>query len=212
MTLPTPPLLLVTDRGQARGELVSIVTRALAAGCRWVSLREKDLPEAEQAALLGDLVARAKPFGAIVGLHGHPEIARSAHARAVHLTAGGDPAAARAMLGRAALIGLSVHTADEAHRVDRDLVDYLIAGPVFETESKPGYGPAIGTAGLALIVQAAALPVLAIGGIEAGNAAPCLRAGAAGIAVMGGIMRAADPGKEMRLLLEALAPSHPRPR
>jgi thiamine-phosphate pyrophosphorylase len=218
LRVPSPLLLLITDRRQARGDLVSVVTAALASGCRWVSLREKDLPEAEQAALLGDLVARARPFDAIVGLHGSAEIARSANAHALHLPAGGDAEAARALLGRKALIGLSVHGADEASHADARVVDYLVAGPVFETQSKPGYGPAIGATGLAAIVQAAPLPVLAIGGVAADNVAACLRAGAAGIAVMGSVMRAADPGKEMKLLLAALASAalvpkpHPRPR
>jgi thiamine-phosphate pyrophosphorylase len=219
LPLPTPPLLLITDRRQARGDVVSVVTAALAAGCRWVSLREKDLPEAEQAALLGDLVARARPFGATIGLHGDVEIARSGNAHALHLPAGGDAGAARELLGREALIGLSVHAADEARRAAAGIVDYLIAGPVFETQSKPGYGPAIGTAGLAAIVQAAPVPVLAVGGVTADNVAACLRAGAAGVAAMGSVMRAADPGKEVKLLLAAMADAaalapkpHPRPR
>ena len=48
MRLPHPPLLLVTDRRQARKPLVEVVAAALAAGCRWVSVREKDLPEDDQ--------------------------------------------------------------------------------------------------------------------------------------------------------------------
>src|SRR5581483_5282387 len=203
MPLPDPPLLLVTDRRQARGHLVSIVTAALAAGCRWVSLREKDLPEAEQAALLGDLVARARPFGATVGLHGNAEIARSAQAQAVHLPAGGDAGAARQLLGSAALVGMSVHRADEARSADDGLVDYLIAGPAFDTQSKPGYGPAIGADGLTAIVRSSPVPVLAIGGVAADNVAACLRTGVAGVAVMCAVMGAADPGKEVKLLLEA---------
>lgn len=208
MTLPIPPLLLVTDRRQARGNIIDIVAAAFAAGCRWASLREKDLPEAEQATLLREVLQRARPFGARVTVHGDPAVSREADADGVHLPASGDAAAARRLLGKDALVGLSVHSAEEARNVDAALVDYVIAGPVFLTESKPGYGPALGAEGLAAIVQASSVPVIAIGGITPKTVTDCVRSGAAGIAVMGGVMRAADPGKEVRELLDA----YPRPR
>ena len=84
------------------------------------------------------------------------------------------------------------------------MVDYAIAGPAFETESKPGYGPEIGRKGLAEIAAAARIPVLAIGGINAMRAAEVLAAGPAGIAVMGGVMRAVDPREEMKALLATI--------
>jgi thiamine-phosphate pyrophosphorylase len=206
--LPTPPLLLITDRRQVRGSIIGIAAAAFAAGCRWVSLREKDLPATEQTALLHELLHRAKPYGARVTLHGDPALARDAKAQGVHLAAGSNAEAARQLLGKDALIGLSIHSADEARAVDPASVDYVIAGPVFATESKPGYGPALGTEGLAAIIKSSPVPVIAIGGITAQTAPDCLAAGAAGIAIMGGVMRAADPGKEIENLLAA----YPRPR
>lgn len=208
MNPPVPPLLLVTDRLQARANILDIASAAFAAGCRWVSLREKDLPETEQGELLRALLSRAKPFQAKVTLHGDPKIARDAGADGVHLAAGGDAAAARRLLGSDALIGISMHSAEEARNVDAAVVDYVIAGPIFETASKPGYGPALGPEGLALIVKACAVPVIAIGGITPETIPDCLMAGASGVAVMGGVMRAADPGKEIGNLLAA----YPRPR
>ncbi len=212
MTLPVPPLLLITGRKQARGNIVDILAAAFAAGCRWASLREKDLPEAEQAALLRELVARAKPFGARVTLHGDPDVSHEAGADGVHLAAGGDAGAARRILGKTALVGLSVHGAEEARNVDAALVDYVIAGPVFLTESKPGYGPALDAEGLAKIVKASPVPVIAIGGITPETVPLCRTAGAAGIAVMGGVMRVDDPEKEIGRFVAALAMSQPRPR
>jgi thiamine-phosphate pyrophosphorylase len=105
-----------------------------------------------------------------------------------------------------------VHTATEAGAIDPRVVDYAIAGPAFETASKPGYGPEIGHKGLAEIAAAAPVPVLAIGGLNATRAAEVLAAGPVGIAVMGSIMRATDPGQEMRALLAIVAGAHPRPR
>jgi thiamine-phosphate pyrophosphorylase len=210
--LPDPPLLVITDRRQARAYIPDIAIKALAAGCRWVSLREKDLPEADQALLLRDLLDRAQKFDTKVTLHGDPALARLARAHGVHLSAGSDVAQARRVLGKDALIGLSIHRAEEARVLDAELVDYVIAGPVFETESKPGYGPTLGPEGLALIVEACPVPVIAIGGINLENIADCRAAGAAGVAVMGGVMRAEDPADAVMQLIGALSAPQPRPR
>jgi thiamine-phosphate pyrophosphorylase len=207
MRLPEPPLLLVTDRRQARRPLVAVVGAALEAGCRWVSLREKDLPQDEQILLARSLLPRARIYGARLILHGEAAVAKLAGVDGVHLPAGVDMAevrAARAMLGGEKLIGLSIHTVTEAERIDPAAVDYALAGPAFETPSKPGYGPEIGRRGVAEIVRAAPVPVLVIGGINAARVAELIAAGAAGVAVMGGVMRAADPAQEMGGLLATL--------
>jgi thiamine-phosphate pyrophosphorylase len=109
------------------------------------------------------------------------------------------------------LVGLSVHAGDEVAALDAAPLDYLVAGPAFATESKPGYGPFLGPAGVQALARATRHPVVAIGGIDAGNAPDLLNAGAAGVAVMGGVMRAADPGDAVRALLAAWN-DHPRPR
>ncbi|MFG1430794.1 thiamine phosphate synthase [Xanthobacter sp. V2C-8] len=202
--LPAPPLLLITDRRQARGDLAGVVAAACAGGCRWISLREKDLPEAEQLALFARLRAAAAPFAARLTLHGTPELARTAGADGVHLPDGGDVAAARALLGPRALIGLSVHTLADAGGSNAARADYITASPVFQTVSKPGYGPALGGAGLAAFAATAAVPVVALGGIEAHTARSCLDAGARGVAVMGAVMRADDPAESIRRLIAAL--------
>jgi thiamine-phosphate pyrophosphorylase len=203
--LPEPPLLLVTDRHQARRPLVEVVAAAMKAGCRWASVREKDLAEDDQIMLARTLAPIAWRHGARLSLHGEPELAKAANADGVHLPAASDPAAARKLLGAGKLIGVSIHTVTEAEAIDPAIVDYGIAGPAFETASKPGYGPEIGRKGLAEIARTARVPILAIGGLNATRAAEVLAAGPIGIAVMGGIMRAADPGQEMRALLTTLA-------
>jgi thiamine-phosphate pyrophosphorylase len=212
MELPAPPLLLITDRSQARGNILDIAAAAFSAGCRWASLREKNLPKTEQAALLRELLTRAKPFGARVIVHSDSLVSRETSSHGVHLPAGGDAASARRILGKEALIGLSVHSAEEARNVDAALIDYVIAGPVFATASKPDYGPTLGPDGLALIVQASTVPVIAIGGITPENLPDCIAAGAAGIAVMGSVMRADDPQSLMQQFLAALSAPQPRPR
>ncbi len=184
--------------------LAAIVAAALGAGCRWVSLREKDLPEDEQIILARQLLPRMRAAGARLLIHGEARLAALAGTDGVHLPSGSEPAAARALLGPQKLIGVSVHTVPEAEAIDPAHVDYALAGPAFETASKPGYGPEIGRKGLAEIVRAARVPVLAIGGINAARVAELIAAGAAGIAAMGGVMRSADPAREVNELVATL--------
>jgi thiamine-phosphate pyrophosphorylase len=103
------------------------------------------------------------------------------------------------------LIGASAHSADEAAALLGAGADYVTASPVFLTASKPGYGPALGVEGLARIVARAPGPVIALGGISPQNAASCLVTGARGIAVMGEIMRAADPQAIVESTLRAMS-------
>jgi thiamine-phosphate pyrophosphorylase len=200
--LPEPPLLVITDRRQAALPLVDVVAAALTAGCRWISLREKDLPESEQLAWAEKLLPLAHRFGARLTLHG--DIAAATNLDGVHLPEGGDARAAREHLGTEKLIGLSVHAPRQAAAADRAALDYLVAGPVYESASKPGYGPALGPKGLADFARATPLPVIAIGGIDAANIAEVMQAGATGVAVMGGVMRASDPARAVRELIAAL--------
>lgn len=204
MRLPDPPLLLVTDRSQARRPIPAIVAAALSGGCRWISLREKDLPEDEQTMLVRRLLPTVRAAGARLLVHGAASLAQLAGADGVHLPSGADPAAARELLGMAKLIGVSIHTVNEAEAIDPRFVDYALAGPAFETPSKPGYGPEIGRKGLAEIACAARVPMLAIGGINAARIGELVAAGVAGVAVMGGVMRAANPQQETRGLIAAL--------
>lgn len=200
--LPGPPLLLITDRSQTRGDLVDAVVAACAGGIRWVSLREKDLPEAEQVTLFQRLRAVIAPFGVRLTLHGSADLAAAAGADGVHLPGGGNPAEARARLGADALVGVSVHSLAEARALAPG-ADYVTSSPVFATASKPGYGPALGLEGLREMALASPVPVIALAGIDTGNAGACRGAGAAGIAVMGGIMRADDPARAARDLITA---------
>ncbi len=201
MRLPAP-LLLITDRRAAARPLEDVVAAALRGGCRWLSLREKDLAAAERIALLGRIVALARPFGATVTVHG--DLAAAEGADGVHLPAGGSPAAARARLGERALIGLSVHGALEAARVD-PAADYVTLSPLFASLSKPGYGPALGVHGLARAVATARVPIVALGGVTVDNLGACLAAGAAGVEVVGAVMAAADPEAATVALVRAAA-------
>jgi thiamine-phosphate pyrophosphorylase len=202
--LPAPPLLVITDRRQARRPLDELAEAIFAGGCRWFSLREKDLPAAERRALLSSLVALGRRRGATVTVHEDIDAVMMAGADGVHLPSAGSPAAARARLPLG-LIGASAHSAEEASALLGCGADYVTISPVFITASKPGYGPAIGLDGLAEIVARVPGPVIALGGINAANAPLCLSAGASGVAVMGEVMRATDPQTVVEAILAAMS-------
>jgi thiamine-phosphate pyrophosphorylase len=203
MRLPQPPLLVISDRGQARRPLLEIAEAAFAGGCRWFSLREKDLPAEERRALLSKLVALGGRHGATVTAHDDIAAVLATGAAGVHLPGGGDPAAARKRLPRG-LIGVSTHSAAEAAAMLHAGADYVTLSPIFLTDSKPGYGPALGLDALAAAAAAAPGPIIALAGITPDNAVACLAAGAHGVAVMGEVMRAGDPEETIRRLIAAL--------
>jgi len=210
-------LLLVTDRHQAAAPLDEIVGEAVAAGVRWVWLRDRDLPAPERRALALRLLAVVRAGDARLTFGADIELAAEIAADGVQLPAesifgacpyrrtgdhpGSGPgqafagtraaaiAPARARLGPHALIGVSAHDAADVAAAAASGADYATLSPIFPTASKPGYGPALGVAALGGAARHA-LPVLALGGITPVHADECLRAGAAGIAVMGEVMRA----------------------
>ena len=165
--------------------------QAVAAGATVVQLRVK--------APTGEVVERGRGFRSLPAtfvVNDDVDAALALGADGVHLGRG-DTGAERA---RAAglLLGRSVTALDQVAALD---ADYLGAGPVWETPSKPDADPAIGLEGLRAICAASAVPVVAIGGIDASNAAACIEAGAAGVAV---VRAAADPGVR-RVVDDALA-------
>lgn len=201
VTLPVPPLLAITDRTQAREALPDIARKLAEGGCRWISLREKDLDAAERLALLREIRAALGGFAVTLTVHG--DLDAAAHCDGVHLPAGGDVEAARRRLGRRALVGLSCHTAGEVCAAAEAGADYATLSPIFLSTSKPGYGPALGVAALEE-VRHAGIAVLALGGIEPDLVAPCRRAGAAGVAVMGRLMRTSRPAALARAFIAGL--------
>ncbi len=211
MTLPQPPLLVISDRTQAHGPLETVLEGVLEGGCRWLSVREKDLTAAARLALVRTVRVLGRPWKATVGVHADIDAARKARAPHIHLPRGSDPTLVRRRLGRNVLVGISAHGWDEVEAAYQHGADYCTLSPIFPSRSKPGYGPCLGLAGLSRIARRAPLPVLALGGIEPHNTGQCLAAGARGVAVMGTLMRADDPCRETRRYLQALrqAPTSP---
>jgi thiamine-phosphate pyrophosphorylase len=169
---------------------------AVEGGATVVQWRLKDVPRV-------DVVERGRATRSLCARHGVAfivnddiEAALMLGADGVHL--GRDDEGAETAKDHGLTLGLSAATLGEARSAD-GRADYIGAGPVWETPSKPDADPPIGLEGLRELCAAVSTPVVAIGGIDAANAADCIRAGAAGVAVI----RAARDAASLRSAIDA---------
>ena len=169
---------------------------AVEGGATVVQWRLKDVPRV-------DVVERGRATRSLCARHGVPfivnddvEAALMLGADGVHLGRGDEGAETARAHGL--MLGLSAAGVEEARAADGQ-ADYIGAGPVWATPSKPDADPPIGLDGLREICAAVGTPVVAIGGIDALNAADCIRAGAAGVAVI----RAARDAAALRRAIDA---------
>lgn len=160
---------------------------AVEAGVDALQIRERDLEAGELARLCADIVLLARGTRSRVIVNDRLDVALACGADGVHLR--GDslpPSAVRAMVPRGFLVGRSVHSLEEAETVARE-VDYLIAGTVWATDSKPGLRTAslLGPQGLSGIAHHVRIPVLGIGGVSIDRIPAVAASGAAGVAAIG---------------------------
>lgn len=199
---PLPRLHAITGPSVLALDDLGVRAAAIAAAGPSVALhaRDRQAGGARLAALAARLVSLAWPPEATVIVAGRPDVACAVGAQGVQLAEGDlAPADAREVFPLG-WIGRSVHSAVEAARAVDEGADYVLAGNVFESASHPGR-PA---AGLELITAAAraGLPVIAIGGITAANAAAARDAGAWGVAAIRALWHAEDSAAATLALLE----------
>jgi thiamine-phosphate pyrophosphorylase len=195
--------MLVTDRHATAGrDLVDVVEEAVLGGVGLVQVRERDLDARALAALLARLRARLDGTPARLVVNGAPDLARALGV-GLHLSA-----AAPSLEGPCPpLYGRAVHDPAEAVRALAERVTYVVVGPVFPTDSKPGH-PGVGVAGLAALVRRAApVPAFAIGGLTPERVPEVLGAGAHGVAVRRAILAAPAPRAAAAAFARALAAS-----
>jgi thiamine-phosphate pyrophosphorylase len=189
-----PVLCLVTDRHRlpspSVAHLIDHLRAAVRAGIDLVQVRERDLPDVALIDLVRQTIAVARPEGVAVVVNDRFDVAMAAGADGVHLRGDSVPAdRVRREAPSPFLIGRSIHSAGEADAVVKTgECDYLLFGTVFPSTGKPQGHPIAGLPMLRDVCRAAALPVLAIGGIDPSNAADVAAAGAAGIAAIGSFM------------------------
>jgi thiamine-phosphate pyrophosphorylase len=155
--------------------------RAVREGATVVQLRLKAVTP-EVVGVGEPIVEACRSAGVALVVNDDVEAALRLGADGVHL--GRDDRGAERALDAGLLLGLSAGSLEEAWAAEAAGASYVGAGPVWETPSKPDAGPALGLDGLAAICGAVAAPVVAIGGVDASNAADCIGAGAAGVAVI----------------------------
>ena len=156
--------------------------RAVELGATLLQLRKPDATARALELEAGRLVTEA-PVPVIV--NSRVDVALAVAAAGAHLPEADLPVtAARRLLGDAGLLGRSVHSAETAVEAEAQGADYLVFGPVFSSTSHPGQPPA-GLEALREVARCVAIPVLAIGGVDAAKAAACIEAGAAGFAAIG---------------------------
>lgn len=171
---------------------------AVDGGATVVQLRRKGAPTAE-------LVREGEPFRELAAtfvVNDDVEAALALGADGVHL--GRSDSGRERALDAGLMLGLSAASVAEALAGERAGAAYLGAGPVWTTPSKPDADPPVGLAGLREICASVSIPVVAIGGVDATNAGDCIRAGAAGVAVI----RAVQDVRAVRASIDAaLAPA-----
>ena len=197
----------IVDPERAGGRTLAELARLCAeGGAGLIQLRDKVNETSamiEQARAIKQALA---PFGVPFVVNDRVDVALAAKADGVHL--GPDDMAvedARAILGRDAIIGASIKSVEAANAVPVELIDYVGSGGVYATLSKQQKSAPIGPQGLARIIaalhaRAPALPVAGIAGIDAGNAAAVIGAGADGVAVISALSLTPDPAAAARAL------------
>jgi thiamine-phosphate pyrophosphorylase len=177
---------------------------ALVGGVDIVQLRLKDASDDEIVAAARDFRALCDRFGALLVLNDRPDLVEACRADGVHVgQEDAIPAAARSAVGADRIVGLSTHSREQIEAAAREPVDYLAVGPVFQTPTKPGR-VAVGRELVRFAAGMLTVPWFAIGGIDPGNAADVVAAGAERLAVVRAIRDATDPAAAARALRAAL--------
>jgi thiamine-phosphate pyrophosphorylase len=201
-----PRLYAIADESAlAPLALADAVARLAAAGVRWIQLRAKDLADDRFLAQAEAAVSIATEHGARLWINDRVDIAALAGATGLHLGQRDlAPRDARRLLAGDTAIGVSTHTRAQIEQAAGDpAVDVVAVGPIYATTSKLDTSPVVGLELLAWARLATTKPLVAIGGINAGNAAAVLDAGADTVAVLGALGRASLE-ESARALLSAV--------
>jgi thiamine-phosphate pyrophosphorylase len=213
-------LYALIDPAVAGGRTLAELASSIADSATLVQLRDKQGSTRTMVEEARALRAVLEPKDIPLLVNDRVDVALAAEADGVHI--GQDdiaPVDARLLLGRRAIIGLSVKTLEQAKAAPLDLLDYVAIGGVYGTTSKDNTAAPIGIGGLQAIVdairaRAAHYPICAIAGINVGNAADVIAAGADGVAVISALSLAPDPqnaARELRAVIDSTLKQRGRP-
>ena len=199
-------LYLVTDTGLSRARpTVRVVTEALRGGVTVVQYREKTAGTRAMIEEARELRALCRAAGVPFIVNDRVDVALAVDADGVHVGQDDMPAAlARRIIGPEKILGISAVDPEEAGRAEAEGADYIGASPIFATPTKTDAPPAMGVEGLRRLAAAVRIPVVAIGGMNAGNSAAMMAAGAAGVAVVSAIVAADNVEEAARAVRRAV--------
>jgi thiamine-phosphate pyrophosphorylase len=203
-------LYAVIDPAVAGGRTLGDLAARIAGSATLVQLRDKHCSTRTMVEEARELTAVLAPLNIPLLINDRVDIALAVEADGVHI--GQDdmsPADARLLLGRTAIIGLSIKTIEQAKAAPLDMLDYVAIGGVYDTTSKEDAKAPIGLSGLGAVVQAIRardpkFPICAIAGINQSNAGDVIAQGADGVAVISALSLAADPALAARDLLSGV--------
>lgn len=204
-----PKIYPITDTQLSGISHLEQVKALLAGGAKLIQIREKNMSSRELFGAIEECQALIREHNAKLIVNDRVDIAMARQTDGVHL--GQDdfpPTEARKLLSTGVIIGFSTHSVEQALEAIQLPVEYIAAGPIFPTLSKPNAEPAIGLAGLKRIREAVGnFPLVAIGGINLDNCRDVLSAGADSVAMISALI--SQPSKittQMRKALE-IAPN-----
>lgn len=183
---------------------VDVARQAIEGGAGVIQLRDDVSSKKELLAIAGALGEICRQKGALFIVNNSLDIALAAAADGLHLGQDDLPAeAARRLLPMNKLLGVSVSDVTQAEKAQAAGADYVAAGAIYATGSKEGV-TVIGLERLAAIKKAVSIPVVAIGGIDSGNAAAVMAAGAAAVAVISAVLGADSPRQAAAQIVKSL--------
>lgn len=199
-------LLLVTDRHQTKGRpLIPLLQRVLSVAAPAIQLRERDLSARDLVALAREVQAMTNSHRSQLLINDRIDVALALEGVGVHLRSNSLPVSvARQLLGADRLLGVSVHSIEEAVQAESQGADYVILGPIYETPSKQAFGPPLGIRTLEKACRLVRIPIIGIGGVTAARAREMRQAGVFGAAVITAILGADDVESAARELLDAV--------
>ena len=182
----------MTNRLLCREDFLERIDKIAKAQPKGIILREKDLPESEYKSLAKAVLEICGRYGTTCILHSFAQTAEELNAKALHLPLYRLRELPSNKISGFTRLGVSCHSAEEAKEAQKLGCTYITAGHVFDTDCKKGL-PGRGVDFLKQVCDSVSLPVYAIGGINAENAAQAINAGAKGVCVMSGAMTCSDP-------------------
>jgi thiamine-phosphate pyrophosphorylase len=203
-------LYLVTDAGLSLGRThVQVVEAAVRGGVTVVQYREKSAGTRQMIEEARELRQLCRAAGVPFIVNDRIDIALAVDADGVHVGQDDMPASlARRLIGKGRILGVSAGSPEEARKAETDGADYIGASPIFATPTKTDAPAPLGVEGLRQLARVVSIPVVAIGGINAGNARSMMMAGAAGVAVVSAIVGAQNmeaAAKEIRTAMQKVS-------